>query len=287
VTCDGTTCSFSCIPGFTACPAVCADLQTDPMNCGACGHDCLGGACIAGVCQPVVLTTGQPDLLFLAVNATNLYWTTDPGGVVTMPIAGGVPETLASWPGPLEGIAIDATTIYFSTYVNDTIMTLPIGGGTPSTFATGLSHPLGVAVDATDLFAVDYDGIILQIPLAGGPWTMIPEPVGGATGVAVSSTTLYWGSGTALNEMPLGGGMTIVVGDGQVYPFGIAVDDTTAYWTNLYGGNVMKMALGGGAVTTLVSGLSAYSSGIAVDATSIYWCATSAMEVGSIMRLAK
>jgi hypothetical protein len=33
----------------------CGNVQTDPANCGYCGHDCLGGGCTAGVCQPVVL----------------------------------------------------------------------------------------------------------------------------------------------------------------------------------------------------------------------------------------
>src|SRR5262245_66589307 len=28
------------------------DLLTDVNNCGACGHDCLGGACESGQCQP-------------------------------------------------------------------------------------------------------------------------------------------------------------------------------------------------------------------------------------------
>ncbi len=31
----------------------CAPSDTDPHNCGACWHDCLGGACVGGVCQPV------------------------------------------------------------------------------------------------------------------------------------------------------------------------------------------------------------------------------------------
>src|SRR5262249_52955723 len=38
-----------------ACPSDPAALATDAHHCGACGHDCLGGACAAGACQPVVL----------------------------------------------------------------------------------------------------------------------------------------------------------------------------------------------------------------------------------------
>lgn len=34
-----------------------AHLASDSSNCGRCGHDCLGGACKGGVCQPVTLAT--------------------------------------------------------------------------------------------------------------------------------------------------------------------------------------------------------------------------------------
>ena len=288
VTCDGVACGLICTQGFTLCGAACADLQTDSRNCGACMHDCLGGACDAGVCQPVVLVSGQPDLLFLAVNATNLYWTTDPAAVVTMPIDGASATTLVSGGGPLEGIAVDATSIYWSTYVDDTLMKMPLAGGLPTTFASGLARPLGVAVDAFNLYFSDTSGDVLEIPLAGGsPVTLTPTPAGFATGVAVNASSIYWSSGGALNVMPLAGGASTDLVDGQDDAFGVAVDATNVYWTTLYGGLVLKMPLGGGSVTTLISGLSTYASGIAVDDVSLYWGATTANEVGSIMRLAK
>jgi hypothetical protein len=33
----------------------CVDLQSDALNCGRCGHDCLYGTCSGGVCQPWVV----------------------------------------------------------------------------------------------------------------------------------------------------------------------------------------------------------------------------------------
>ena len=51
----------------------------DPHNCGACGHDCLGGACDAGVCVPLpagVLASGLIAPVSVAVDATNVYFAT-------------------------------------------------------------------------------------------------------------------------------------------------------------------------------------------------------------------
>lgn len=45
-----------------------AEIAADPKNCGRCGHDCLGGKCVAGKCQPLVLAQGlvSPGELALA-----------------------------------------------------------------------------------------------------------------------------------------------------------------------------------------------------------------------------
>ncbi len=53
-------------------------MQTasDPLNCGTCGHNCLGGTCVGGACQPFAIAsnlTGLPGPLQL--DGANLYWT--------------------------------------------------------------------------------------------------------------------------------------------------------------------------------------------------------------------
>ena len=37
--------------------AACTNIDSDKLNCGACGHSCLGGDCSAGICQPLLLGT--------------------------------------------------------------------------------------------------------------------------------------------------------------------------------------------------------------------------------------
>jgi hypothetical protein len=88
--------------------------DSDPANCGACGHGCLGGACVAGQCQPVLLATG-----FLAA-------------------------------APV----VDDTRVYRSVLDQDagTVRSIKKDGSQPLTLATGLDAPYGVFVDTTNLF---------------------------------------------------------------------------------------------------------------------------------------
>ena len=55
----------------------CSDLKSDPNNCGACGHDCLGGACSNSVCQPALVVDGAGKIapFFMVESADTLYFT--------------------------------------------------------------------------------------------------------------------------------------------------------------------------------------------------------------------
>jgi hypothetical protein len=43
----------------TVCGGACVDTSKDAHNCGACGRDCLGGACTSGLCGDVKLASGK------------------------------------------------------------------------------------------------------------------------------------------------------------------------------------------------------------------------------------
>jgi hypothetical protein len=58
------------------CPNLCANLTSDGSNCGACGHSCLGGACVNSVCQPFPIVTGLTGVPGpLQIDGTNIFWT--------------------------------------------------------------------------------------------------------------------------------------------------------------------------------------------------------------------
>jgi len=67
----------ACSTGQTVCPNLCVNLQTNSSNCGACGHDCLGGACLQEQCQPAVVA-GNLDATatVLGVDSQTLYFAT-------------------------------------------------------------------------------------------------------------------------------------------------------------------------------------------------------------------
>ncbi len=47
---------------------------TDANHCGACGHDCGGGSCVDGRCQPQVIAPNVDAPLSLAVNSSGVFW---------------------------------------------------------------------------------------------------------------------------------------------------------------------------------------------------------------------
>ena len=82
--CVSGECRISCnatYPVLCAVPGACVDLTSDDKNCGSCGHDCLGGTCAGGQCQPVLIAQyfGHPQSIYIGAQA--VYVTNDLGYV--------------------------------------------------------------------------------------------------------------------------------------------------------------------------------------------------------------
>jgi hypothetical protein len=77
-----------CATGYSTCNSACVDLQNDKANCGACGHDCIGGKCSAGACQKWLVGTdaGGPSTR-IAADGTSVAWC-DSTGLWIIPAAG-------------------------------------------------------------------------------------------------------------------------------------------------------------------------------------------------------
>jgi alpha-galactosidase len=69
-----------------------------------------------------------------------------------MPKAGGAITTLASGLGGPRRIVADATHLYWTDDVDNTVMKVPIAGGAPTVLATGQMGANAIAVDATHVY---------------------------------------------------------------------------------------------------------------------------------------
>jgi hypothetical protein len=89
----------------------------DSTNCGLCGRTCSGTTCADGVCGPILLAFG--GAVGLAVDSNNVYFLrpTGPGivAVMSVPIDGGTPATMATASGAPMGIVTDGTNLYWTT----------------------------------------------------------------------------------------------------------------------------------------------------------------------------
>ncbi len=99
-----------------ASPCDAADLASDPVNCGRCGHDCVGGGCVTGVCQAVPLAVSAGTPVALALSGTLVFWTESAGAVQFAPKDGGNASTLISTSNDVDRLAVDSTYVYYSLY---------------------------------------------------------------------------------------------------------------------------------------------------------------------------
>ncbi len=173
------------------------DLQTDGKNCGRCGHDCLGGACEAGACQPVVLnTTIQPvglslydGLLYLGI----CYGGTSQTAFETLTTSGAMAGTtiMSTQCGSVQDIFDD--TLYWGgqTAIESTSLN-PIAPS-PSMLATTNAWVLAPNTEYLYWGAVDANGNDLGVygmtlP-SGPPQHLTSTPT---QGVAANSRGAYW-----------------------------------------------------------------------------------------------
>jgi len=298
--CDGGVCTMgACDATWSNCDGEPANgcekqLTTDGKNCGVCGHDCLGGTCLAGKCQPFTIALGEPKPWSIAVDSTHVYWSnyTSTGAIRRATITGGAAENLATSQNLPNGIAVNSTRIYWAAEGESRVrMTLKGGGGAVTTI-WNLPASSPAAVSATDAVVVwdTWAGGIYRAN-ADGSSPAVVYPIGTNSNpnrIVTDGTYIWWVNwgGGQVRRGTLTSGVPINLATSQGELLSVAVDDTHAYWTSGNPSNLIRRGLKGETSTpvTLASEQTSTPIGLAVDATHVYFASADA---GTVSRVAK
>ena len=276
--------------------ALTVSLDSDGHNCGSRGHDCLGGACIAGQCQPVLLATASTPYATV-VDDTRVYFATgdgDPGPITSIAKDGSDPRTMVTGIDQCHSMYLRGTTLFWTEIgTPGRIGSVNTDGTNPIVLAQTGQGPAAIVVDEASIYALDVLGFrVLQLPLTG-------EPDGGSPNVLTTgwlypyamtqdSRNLYWTArGNADGELgttgPADGGVLgkivmmpkdgssapVVIADNLGVPMWIAVDATGVYWTDALSGVMYLPA--GSSVPVLLAASSDVPYMLTLDGNDLYF----------------
>jgi hypothetical protein len=288
-----------CPSSQRACGTDCAVLTTSPQHCGACFHDCGGGACKDGVCQPTLVEGAIANLSAFAIDGTSVYFGHD-DKLSSCPLAGctTTPTQLASMNTQpvIAPILAAGGQIFFQSAPSQvttrpTIFGCPVAGcpaGTPpERFGPFLGPLYQLAWSGAALFATGQD--------VGLRWASCPGGVCGSSmslySTAADIGALAADSNGAYYMLPGEAGPTALelwhcAPPGPCTPSMIADGFYQAVKTIAFGGKLHVLSTGGqgyanGTITacaapdcagrtTPLTKLS-FPSDFAVDATAYYW----------------
>jgi hypothetical protein len=256
--------------------------------------------------EPKVLVEGQKGLAEVALDATNLYWTTGngKGGGTVMKVAlkGGAATKLVTVKdselgGPI-GIEVDEKSVYWVVSTRfGSVQKVAKAGGAAVMLSEKQRSPYDIAGDANGVYWTNFgsgtsDGTVMALAF-GKPGEKPKEPTPIATGqktpwsIAVDGTNAYWinkGPPGSVMKAPLAGGTAVSLASDQKATL-LAVDpgpNGNVYWTSEDDDTISMVPKAGGAITIIAKGQKS-PSGILIDGATLYFVNTAD---GSLMKLA-
>jgi hypothetical protein len=259
VACIASVCKPTCAGGYADCKTPASTLADDGCEanlnvgttCGACNHDCLGGACSSQRCQPVTLASGLTQPHGLAADGKDVYWTDRTGGgprVMYAPVSVGAATLMANE---------DADTVIGNSLVSNGkyVMwaTANTGGSMNPNGWIWISYPgvggasivyrwadpLSIAIDEKHAYFSDAnDGLVHQVLLESGTTVDVPLSTSptGAGEMVVDATNVYFLKGVlTLGSLSLGSGPVSEVTPQSpgIYSSELAADAKNLYFWGL------------------------------------------------------
>jgi hypothetical protein len=269
----------------------CGDTSSIPTNCGRCGHDCLGGQCSGGVCQPFALIAADAGVspTDLAVDDAYLYWTDMYNGAVTRTDKStGISTVLSTSTFFPQPIAVDDANVYWGDFAG--LYWCPKSSCALNTnmAAGNYRHPLfSLALSDAGVFWSEGDPDLLWVPKAAVNMTptVVWQGDAAAAFVAADGPRAYFTASDGLlhSVSADGGGAYAVAVPGApaaAQSAGITLQVPDVYFTVVDpdAGLVASAAAASGDASALTA--SAVARGqhnpfiIVSDGTSLYWEAT-------------
>jgi hypothetical protein len=270
------------------------DMNTDPLNCGACDHSCLGGECHDGECAPVVIAKDQLRVAGLAIDDKYAYWANFPGDVNVVG-QGQIQRALLAGGGNIEpvasnltnpaGLIADGSSIYFSNpyCCNATIQKVAKTGGNAVSLATGQSGAQGGVLFGGMIYWPNHvaGGAVMGVSIAGGNAAPVYDNIDRPQWVAADTNNLYWTELEAgfIRKAPrAGGGASTQLASGQPNPCLLTLVGQYLFWAN--DNNMMRVAINstGGAAFQAAEGRPGM---MASDGKNLFWFGTKGIKMAA------
>jgi hypothetical protein len=265
----------------------CGDVSgSDARNCGRCGHDCLGGACLQGTCQSWIVAqppvTSAPSAI--VSDGQHVVWLdTGFSSVLDVPVTGGGPSvtlehdsnlaTSFGEPSLQNGIVAWGATTSLWTATEGQANS---GIKRPFTFASGYSvSSTQLNADATHVAVMaSSDVLALELydcALGAATCADIGGLPAGFPHAVANARSLFFTSGGDVHEFDFGETSYGTIASGQSALF-LALDATQIYWANFSTtGTITRALQDGGTSTTIASSVSGPIGSLATDGTNVYF----------------